>query len=269
MLVSILIPIHNVDIYKINLIKYNLDKIYTQTYQNFEIVICDESDNDLIYFFINLYNNFNKIKYIKSSLKGWSNNHNEGLKHCSGDIIKILHYDNYFYDNNSLQNIVDTFNNNEDKYWIVSPYFHENLNERKDDENKLFNLHTPKYTDNIIVGHNFIGDPSCLSFRNKNVILFDKNLTFMVDCDYYKRLYDLYNLPIILTEPNIVVVRHKNQTSNFCLEINNMKERVYMEFKYKNILKIGDDNPYKGDLKDLYYLEVIKHYQNNLEKYLK
>ena len=254
MLVNILLPIHNLEyIFLLNCLK----SIFNQTYQNYLIIITDQNDNNEMEQFINtnllIQKYIHKIKYVKSEKKGWSNNHNNGLSYCNGDLIRIMHYDNYFLITNTLENIVEIFKD-DNINWCISSYIQHKY--------ELFkNIHIPKYTDNIIVGHNFIGDPSCLTIRNKNLQYFDTNLTFMVDCDYYRRLYDLYGLPYIINDCDFICSQHPLQTTHFCSEINNMKERVYMEFKYKKLNIIGDDNPYRDELKELYYLEVIKQFQ--------
>jgi len=254
MLINILLPIHNLEyIFLLN----NLKSIFMQTYQDYLIIITDQNESNEMEQFINnnilIQKYIHKIKYIKSDKKGWSNNHNNGLLHCNGDLIRIMHYDNYFIIPNALENIINIFKD-DNVNWCVSTYIHCK-------EGNFTNIHIPKYTDNIIVGHNYIGDPSCLTIRNKNLQYFDDNLTFMVDCDYYKRLHDLYGNPYVINNTDFVCSQHPLQLTHFCSEINNMKERVYMEFKYKKLNIIGDDNPYRDELKELYLLQVIKQFQ--------
>jgi hypothetical protein len=75
----------------------------------------------------------------------------------------------------------------------------------------------PTYNDNILCGYNTIGDPSCLTFKNENIIYFDVNLTWFVDCEYYYRLYKLFGNPYILSNtPNVVIYEHPKQTTHLC-----------------------------------------------------
>ena len=221
MFINILIPIHN---NAFELLENCLNSVFSQTFNDYSIIITDQNDNDFMYEKILSLNN-PKIKYYKSSLKGWSNNHNNGLKYCDGDLIKILHYDNYFYHNNALQEIHDCFLNN-DIYWLVSSYYHLK-------NNIICDLHNPKYHELIHLGHNLIGDPTCLTFKNNNILFFDENLTFYVDCDYYKRLFDIYGLPFVLTNPTFVCRIHDLQTTNICTEESNNIEYNYIMKKYK------------------------------------
>jgi hypothetical protein len=228
--IDILIPIHLIDFV---FLEENLNSIKMQTFKNYNIIITDETNTDDMYNFIIDYskkNNMN-INYHKSLLKGWSNNHNNGLKHCKSALIKILHYDNYFYHENALNDIVEIFKNDENIYWVVSTYIHNK-------NNILCDLHTPKYNDNILKGINTIGDPSCLTFKNKNILSFDVNLTWFVDCDYYYRLYNLYSYPHVLNNTNIVVRHHKKQTTLLCennIELHNF-EKKHIELTHSVLL---------------------------------
>lgn len=254
-MLDILIPIHNT---KIDLLKKNLDSIKNQTFTNYVIIISDENETNEIYDFITFYkNNYNlNIKYYKSALKGWSNNHNNGLKYCKNKLIKILHYDNYFYSKTSLQEIINIFNE-KNCDWLVSSYIHE-IN------NNFENIHNPIWTDNILIGNNLIGDPSCLTFKNNN-ITFDENLTFMVDCDMYYRLFKKYGLPYINNIINIVVKIHENQTTNLWTKKIYIDERLYICSKYKSILNLCKEFNHGTD-DSLYYDEIKKYVKNLLLK---
>ena len=226
MSIDIVIPIH---IPEFKLLEKNLNSIKIQTFNNYNIIITDETNNNDIHNFVLKYNKINNlpIYFYKSPKKGWSNNHNNGLKYCQSNLIKILHYDNYFYNENSLLEIVNEFKKNKNINWLVTSYLHN-----KNDI--ICNLNNPYYNTNILSGLNTIGDPSCLTFKNENIIFFDTNLTWFVDCEYYYRLYNLYGDPHILNTPNIVVRHHDKQTTHSCennLELINY-EKNYIKIIY-------------------------------------
>ena len=65
----------------------------------------------------------------------------------------------------------------------------------------------PSYNEKIFLGLNTIGNPSVMAFKNsKNKIFLDEKLTWMVDVDFYKKLYDRHGPPKILSE-NTVAIR--------------------------------------------------------------
>ena len=64
-----------------------------------------------------------------------------------------------------------------------------------------------------MVGRNTISSPSVLSFVNEDIRFFDENLTMLMDCDYYYRLYKRYGLPCIVENYLIANTSHPHQIS--------------------------------------------------------
>jgi len=69
----------------------------------------------------------------------------------------------------------------------------------------------PKYHDRIYAGINTISCPSVLTFRNENPLLLDESLNWLVDVEYYKRLYNRYGLPFIIED--ICTVNRESEIS--------------------------------------------------------
>lgn len=191
-LISICIPVHdmkNKDFFLHRL----LDSIHNQSYKNFEIVMAEEG-------------------------KGMAGNSNEAIKRARGDIIKLLYLDDYLAHEHSLQAIVDTFTGS----WLVTGCIH-------DDGERCFNPHLPTYNEKISTGLNTIGSPSVVAFENKEPLLFDENLTWLLDCDLYGRLYERYGEPTILNDLNVAIGIHDGQMTNLISD-----ERKMQEFNYLN-----------------------------------
>ena len=152
---------------------------------------------------------------------GWSANHNEAIKKCKGDIIKFLHMDDMLTDEFALNRIVSNFRGG----WLVNACNHTH---GKD----LFNTHYPVWTDDILTGNNKIGGPSVLAIENNDPLLFDESLTWLVDCEYYHRLYKRYGPPTILDNVCSTIGIHKGQATNIIsderklLEVNKLKNYV-------------------------------------------
>jgi glycosyltransferase involved in cell wall biosynthesis len=208
------------------MLERNLNILINQTFKDFEIVISDNSENDEIKKICadKKYGNLN-IKYFKNPRKGMAQNTNASLLKASGEIIKILYMDDYLSHKNSIKNIVDNF----DGYWLVTGCDH-------DDGKKKYNPHSPNYNNKIFLGKNTIGSPSVLSIKNQNLIFFDEKMTWMLDCDYYKRLYDLYGEPTILEDTNVTIGTSDYQVTNILSKKNKFKELFYMIFKHKKSL---------------------------------
>ena len=128
-------------------------------------------------------------------------------------IIKIIFQDDFLWDEFSLEKTVDYFK--EDKNWLVSACQHTN------DNGKTFiNQFYPRYHNKIHLGINTISSPSVLTIKNKNKILFDERLIWLMDVDYYKMCYDTFGEPIVLNEVTVVNRISKEQLSS------NMPEKI-------------------------------------------
>jgi glycosyltransferase involved in cell wall biosynthesis len=225
-LVSICIPTYEMHGKGIDYLTHSFNVIAKQTYKKFEVVISDNSKDDGIKNLCQSWSNtlpirhhFNRQKY------GLSGNTNHAMKLAKGDLIKILYQDDYLLDGNSLFHQVFHFMGNYN-HWLVSACCHT-----KDGIN-LYNPIYPKYHDNIQFGENTISCPSVLLFKNENVLEFDENLCWLMDVDYYKRLYDKFGLPSICNYVTIVNREHLNQTSLTLNELEKSKDFKYIKNKY-------------------------------------
>lgn len=226
MKISICIPTYEMGGKGKDVLKRNFDIFLTQTYKDFEVVISDNSEDDEIQ---NLctqseYSSL-PINYFKNPRKGMAQNTNSAIQNAKGEIIKILYMDDFLAHENSLKEIANNFAGN----WMVTGCEHY-------DGIKRYNPHYPTYNNRIHTGKNTIGSPSVLSIKNKDVQLFDENMTWLLDCDYYKRMYDKYGKPTILNEINVVIGTGKHQMTNILSKKAKRKERYYIAKKYKKEL---------------------------------
>jgi glycosyltransferase involved in cell wall biosynthesis len=211
-MISIALPINNMQGAEFFL-KRCLDSIAEQTYKDFEVVITDNSKDtklaNIVYSYVLL------TKYYKNEDKptnGISQNTNQAIKHSTGDLIKILYMDDWFSDKDALGRIVDGFKDN----WLITP----------SDNNP-----NPYYTEDIYMGNNKLGSPSALTIKNDNPLLFDESLFWLLDCDYYKRMYDKYGEPTILPDVGVNIGVHEGQTTNTLSD--KIKEEEYERLKIR------------------------------------
>ncbi len=171
-----------------------------QTYKDFEVVISDHSKDDNIENLCKEYDDLINISYLRNDLRrgNFTYNTNEAMKRCKGDIIKILYQDDFLWDEHSLQKIHDAFG--EETKWVVTSCEHTN-------DGTTFNRHhQPTYNDEIYTGKNTIGNPSVLSVRRcEDMLYFDERMIWTVDVDYYKRLHDKFGPPVILNDITVVI----------------------------------------------------------------
>ena len=86
-----------------------LNSLSIQSYKNFELIICDQNNNDKIEKLCLAYPM--NIRVIKNNIKGLSVNRNIGLKYASGDVIAFPD-DDCEYETDTLEKIAGFFEKN-------------------------------------------------------------------------------------------------------------------------------------------------------------
>ena len=204
-----------------------LRTIQIQSYKDFEVCISDHSaDNEVLKELKQFEGKF-KIVYDKNENDRGNGpaNTNKAIEMCSGDIIKVMFQDDFFYDTESLEKIQTEFNDS-DKMWLVN-----GCNHTKDDGYNFYWEMFPKWNDKMIEGVNSISSPSVLSMRKEcfDKIRFDEKLVMMMDCDYYYNLKSNFGDPIYFEDVLVSNRVHENQISstydkniqdeiNYCLD---------------------------------------------------
>lgn len=168
------------------------DSLAIQTFRDFELVITREG--------------------------AMAENTNAAIKASSGELIKILYMDDYLAHENSLKMISDSFEGE----WLVTGCAH----------NPGTHTHLPTWNDRIHEGINTIGSPSVLTLRNDNPLLFDESLTWLLDCDLYKRLYEKHGPPTILNDINVTIGVGEHQMTHLIPNEVKVEEHNYIAQKY-------------------------------------
>lgn len=87
------------------------DSLCAQTFKDFEVIICDQNEKDLLYPIISKYKEL-KIMHLRTS-KGLSVSRNCGLKVATGKYITFPD-DDCWYPENLLEKVFSVFNRNEE-----------------------------------------------------------------------------------------------------------------------------------------------------------
>jgi len=203
-----------------------LDSLWSQTFQDFEIVVTDNSDDNVLMDICNEYKT--GIKFYKNPVKGMAQNTNEAIRSSKGELVKILYMDDYLAHNRALWNIANHF----DGGWLVSGCTHI-LSDSLGVVGENFNNHYPSYAEDVIRGNNTIGSPSVLTIKNEHPLMFDESMTWLLDCDYYYRLHKEYGDPVILKHIDVVIGLHDGQATNTMGESRKLQEYEYINKKYE------------------------------------
>lgn len=142
-----------------------------------------------------------------------SQNTNAGVFKATGDIVLVLCMDDYFTYDNALKDIMDNFKG----HWLI---------------HGVSNHLNPHYTGDVHLGNNRLGGLSSMVFRRDSFIPFDEDLIWLLDCDWHKKMYQAYGLPVILNGDFVTIEQGDDQaTSKMSKEIK-LSEFLKMNKRY-------------------------------------
>lgn len=224
--VSICVPTYN----QTKILKKTIDSILSQTYSDYEIVITDDSNSNIVSDFISGFQHCDKIKYFKNNFPlGSPENWNEAIKKSKGEYIKILHHDDWFTFDESLSEFVQILDNNP-----LIDFAYSSSHALFETGEMLTNSVTEKQLDYVktnplsLFSGNTIGAPSAVIFRKKNNMLFDCNLKWLVDIDYYIRYINTNNNIGANVKPLVTTFAANDRITNSCF--NNKQIEIYEYF---------------------------------------
>ena len=99
-----------------------LDSILIQNYSNFEVIISDDSDDDLVGNLVREYQRKLPISYFKSEIPlGTPSNWNFAISKAKGQWIKLVHDEDWFSNEGSLAAFAEAAQKN-DNCFIFSSF---------------------------------------------------------------------------------------------------------------------------------------------------
>lgn len=200
--ISIVVPIHSKMEHGAYFLWRLTQSLMEQTFKDYELVIVQEGK--------------------------MAHNTNVGLKKARGELIKILYMDDYFAHEDALKLIVSAFN--EKDMWLATGCLHQRYEPGNYEDPHA--PHFPEYTPDIHMGNNRVGSPSVITLRNTGHLLFDEKLSFLLDCDLYRRYYDAYGPPKLMDDLNVVIGIGDHQTSHTMPSREKEEEFIYVMNKY-------------------------------------
>ena len=187
--ISIVVPFHWMKNWQFFLTRC-LESIEKQTFKDYEIIITKAGK--------------------------MAENTNAGIKKATGEIIKILYLDDYLTGEKSLEYLVVGFKGG----WLATACYHDN-------GNAVGNYHEPSFS-GILEGINTIGSPSVIAFENKEPLLFDEKMSWLLDVDYYQRLFKRYGGPTLLTSADTTIGMHGGQMTFILSDAEKLAEERYL-----------------------------------------
>jgi glycosyltransferase involved in cell wall biosynthesis len=183
-LVSICIPTYNSG----DKLERLLDSIRVQTFTGYEIIISDDSSNNGVKEIIDRkYSNLGIKYYHNSPALGTPDNWNNAVSKTKGDWIKIMHHDDWFLDENSLQTFVDHTGKDAGAKLIFCAFKNIHTEDNSTTTGSLSWLELQLLKWNYLnLYKNFIGNPSCtLVSSEMKPYAYDKRIKWLIDFDFY------------------------------------------------------------------------------------
>ncbi len=197
MRISICIPVYEMHGKGAEFLVRCLNSIRLQTFQDYEIIISDNSDdNEIENLCAEVQDFFKTLRYVKNPIKGMAVNTNNAINQAKGELIKVLYQDDYFASDQVLQEISDHFTE-KDSWLIIGSDNNPN----------------PYYS-----AQNTLGSPSALTFSNTIPLRFNEHLKWVLDLDFYKRMYKELGLPKILSWVGVCIGLGEHQVTNHLTE---------------------------------------------------
>ena len=207
-----------------------LSTIEIQYFKDFEVVISDHSSDNKVLNKVKEFDDKFEIKYVKNndSIGNSPANLNNAIDNCSGEIIKIMFQDDFFYDDEALEKIYYSLSDS-DRMWLLS-----GTNHTKDHGNSFFWDLYPKFNDDLLKGVNTISSPSVVAFKSFASLPFDEDLVYFMDLDYYYGMRLKYGEPMYYNDILVTNRIHDNSISSGILNKEEImeKESEYCMKKY-------------------------------------
>ncbi|MDP4217575.1 MAG: histidine kinase [Bacteroidota bacterium] len=164
-----------------------LDSIAIQSYNDFEVIVTDDSPDRSVESLILRYADRLPVRYFRNeSPLGTPENWNEAVRHAQGEWIKIMHDDDWFVNSDSLNAFAEAIRLNPQASFVFSAY----RNVYPDGHGR--SIFAPAIRRKVVLNDprvlfagNTIGPPSCTAFKRREGVLFDNHLKWLVDIDFY------------------------------------------------------------------------------------
>lgn len=259
--VSICIPTYK----QVEYLRKTLNSVLSQTFDDYEIVVADDSPDDSVRELVDTFDFGGRLKYYKNSRQlGSPANWNEAVHKSSGEYIKILHHDDWFTFSDSLEEYVCLLDANKSATFAFSAAVGYNIR----NDYKWIHSATEKQLEElnadprILFFGNFIGPPSSTIYKRSNNISYDGKLKWVVDFDFYIRtLLENSNFAFSSRELITSVSGANHNVTNEC---ENSKEVELFEFLYlykrinKNILHMDEEHL-------IFFKKLFKKYQVSIK----
>ncbi len=209
--ISICIPTYK----RADLLKKLLESIHTQTFTDFEILINDNSSDDIIKDLAAMYSGLLPIAYQKNEPAiSATENCNKVIARANAPWIKIMHDDDWFATNNALAQFADAAKQS-GKDFIFCASNQVYLETGKTEAELLTDERQQMLNDSFysLIYLNVIGHPSVVMHKKDTSLEYDKQFNWVLDIDFYLRYLTKHGGYYYIPQPLVNIGKGSTQES--------------------------------------------------------
>ncbi len=184
--ISICIPAYK----RLEYLERLLNSIAIQNFKNYEVIITDDSPDLSVSLFLENFRGIEKIYFHRNLQQlGTPENWNESIRKANGNWIKLMHDDDWFASENSLQLFFDATKESKNCSFIFSAH-----NDVEEISGKISAVHMGFFGKLLLrksplnlLKTQYIGAPSNTLIKRDVGLLYDNQFKWVVDFEYYIR----------------------------------------------------------------------------------
>lgn len=233
--ISVCIPAYDMGGQGGRYLAYSLERLATQDFTDFEVVVSDQSDTDGVAEACAAFEGRLDIRRLdnRAGKRQGSANSNNAMRHARGRILKILFQDDFLCDDSALRQVFDVLRSSDHKWALMGSAVTR-------DGELLERPMVPCWHDQIRYGRNTISSPSVLALEAGHDIWFDEGLIWLMDADMYQSCHAALGAPAILPDTLVANRLHEGQVSAGVSRKLRRHELLYTARKGGLIRKRGD-----------------------------
>lgn len=206
--VSVCIPAYEMNGQGATFLAVSFEALRAQDFDDFEVVISDQSRDMAVYDLCEVWRDRLTIRHIwnRDAPRQASANVNSALDEAKGEILKVLFQDDYLCATDALSQIHNTLHSGQAKWLLTGSGVTR-------DGSTIERPMIPKLTEKLHFGKNTVSSPSVLAIRQECTDRFDTDLIWLMDVEFYRRLWTVYGAPAIVEEVLVANRLHDGQVS--------------------------------------------------------
>jgi len=207
--ISVCIPAYEMEGHGVDYLEFSLQKLEEQDFRDFEVVISDQSTDTRIEELCRNWSERLNMCHVwnRDAPRQASANINHALNCANGEILKVLFQDDYLCDPTCLTQVHDGFAETGCDWLLCGSGV---VRDGKTIERAII----PLLTDKLHFGKNTVSSPSVMAIHSRCAERFDEKLIWLMDVEFYKRLWDAQGAPRILSDTLVANRLHGHQVSN-------------------------------------------------------